>query len=109
MLKSDDCEELVAAVKRVSLGKPYLSSSISGTLAEKLTDEQGCAQSALTPREREIVQLISEGKINKQVACHIGISTKTVESHGAAVMSKLNLISGAQLVRYAVRNSLVSV
>ena len=65
------------------------------------------ADRSLTPRERELVQLVAEGKSNKNVAQILGISVKTVESHRAAVMKKLNLDSVADLVRYAIRNRIV--
>ena len=65
------------------------------------------SKSILTPRERQIVQLIAEGNSNKQIASILGVSLKTVETHRAAVMRKLNLSSAAALVRYAVRNKLV--
>jgi DNA-binding CsgD family transcriptional regulator len=61
----------------------------------------------LTHREREVVQLIAEGKINKQIATTLEISIKTVETHRASAMHKLKLKTTADLVRYAIRNSLV--
>jgi DNA-binding NarL/FixJ family response regulator len=63
--------------------------------------------SPLSSREREVVQLVAEGKINKQVAHMLDISVKTVETHRASVMNKLKLHSTAELVRYAVRNDMV--
>ena len=63
--------------------------------------------SILTPREREIVQLIAEGHSNKQITGFLNLSIKTVETHRAAVMRKLKLSSAAELVRYAVRNKFV--
>ena len=65
------------------------------------------SKSILTPREREIVQLIAEGTSNKQMASILSLSLKTMETHRAAVMRKLNLHSQAELVRYAVRNKFV--
>ncbi len=62
------------------------------------------SQSILTPRERQIIQLIAEGHTNKQIANLLNLSLKTVETHRAAVMRKLNLSSSAELVRYAIRN-----
>jgi DNA-binding CsgD family transcriptional regulator len=61
----------------------------------------------VTPREREIIQLIAEGKSNKETAAALGVSTKTVEAHRANVMRKLRLQSISDLVRYAIRNKLV--
>ena len=62
---------------------------------------------ALTPREREIVQLIAEGRLNKEIAAILDLSIKTVETHRAAAMHKLDLKSSADLVRYAVRNHII--
>jgi len=62
----------------------------------------------LSPREREIVQLLAEGKANKEVAAHLNISVKTVETHRSNVMHKLGLTSMSDLVRYAIRNKLTS-
>ncbi len=67
----------------------------------------GQPQSSLTPRERGVVQLVAEGHSNKQVANVLNVSIKTVETHRAAVMRKLNMSSTASLVRYAIRNRLV--
>lgn len=61
----------------------------------------------LTPREREILQLIAEGNTSKEVAARLGITVKTVEAHRANIMNKLDLHSASQLVRYAVRNNIV--
>ncbi|MAF30327.1 MAG: DNA-binding response regulator, partial [Croceicoccus sp.] len=61
----------------------------------------------LTPREREIVQLIAEGQLNKQIGAILGISVKTVETHRAAVMQKLELKNSTELIRYAVRNHII--
>ena len=61
----------------------------------------------LTSREREIVQLVSEGKSNKEVSASLGISVKTVDTHRANIMRKLDIHSASELVRYAVRNQIV--
>lgn len=108
VLKSDDLEQLKVAVKIALVGKVHFSSSISQIMLDKLSFQRQ-EPATLTARERQVVQLISEGKMNKQVAYHLGLSAKTVETHRASVMSKLNLVSTAQLVRYAVRNDLVAV
>jgi DNA-binding NarL/FixJ family response regulator len=109
VLKSDTGSHLVAAIEALSLRKPYFSSEISETLLDHFVDS--CRPegniSSLTSREREIVQLIAEGKINKQIAHILDISVKTVETHRATAMHKLKLRSTAELVRYAVRNNIV--
>jgi DNA-binding CsgD family transcriptional regulator len=75
--------------------------------AKIIKDEARTEDPSLTPRERETVQLVAEGKTNKDIAQIPGISAKTVETHRAAVMRKLELGSVADLVRYAVRNGIV--
>jgi DNA-binding NarL/FixJ family response regulator len=67
------------------------------------------SHSALTSREREVVQLLAEGKSTKQVACHLNLSVKTAETHRSNIMRKLGLHSVSELVLYAVRNSIVQV
>lgn len=109
VLKTDNLEELRVAARKVLAGKSYFSSAISEILVNKLSLTDDNTPSALTPRERQVVQLISEGQMNKQIAYILGLSTKTIETHRASAMSKLNFMTTAQLVRYAVRNNLVSV
>ena len=88
--------------------KPYFSGAVSETLLERFLDAgPGVALTTLTQRERQIVQLIAEGKINKEIGQFLDISVKTVETHRASVMRKLKLKTTAELVRYAVRNNIV--
>lgn len=108
VLKSDSGTNLVAAVEALALRKPYFSSEISETLLDHFVhSHEDSGTSTLTLREREIVQLIAEGKINKQIAHLLDISVKTVETHRATAMNKLKLRTTAELVRYAVRNHIV--
>jgi DNA-binding NarL/FixJ family response regulator len=108
VLKSDTELHLLAAVDALSVHRPYFSGSISETLlAQFLRSRPQLTLSTLSHREREVVQLIAEGKINKQVAQALNISIKTVETHRATAMQKLSLRTTADLVRYAVRNNLV--
>jgi DNA-binding NarL/FixJ family response regulator len=108
ILKSDTETHLFAAIDALSIHRPYFSGSISETLLEQfLRTKPESALSALTHREREIVQLIAEGRINKEIAHLLGISVKTVETHRAAAMHKLKLRTTAELVRYAVRNNII--
>ncbi|WIA54134.1 response regulator transcription factor [Sphingobium sp. WTD-1] len=109
VLKSDSDQHLQSAVEALSLRKPYFSAAISETLLDHYVKSSvaGSNVATLTPREREIVQLIAEGKINKQIAHLLDISVKTVETHRAAAMHKLKLGTTAELVRYAVRNNIV--
>jgi DNA-binding NarL/FixJ family response regulator len=109
VLKSDDTAHLLAAVEALALHKPYFSPAISERVLDYYIKKQpgGTESTVLTPREREIVQLIAEGKINKQIAYMLEISQKTVETHRSAAMHKLNLQTTAELVLFAVRNDIV--
>lgn len=112
ILKSDIGGHLVAAIRALSQHKHYFTSRISEVVfARYLDDSAGAGKEkaeGLTPREREIVQLLSEGKSNKEAAALLGISAKTVETHRAATMRKLRLDSFAELVRYAIRNKIIA-
>jgi DNA-binding NarL/FixJ family response regulator len=108
ILKSETEEHLFAAINALSIHRPYFSGGVSETLLEQfLKTKPQTALSALTHREREVVQLIAEGKINKEIARQLEISVKTVETHRATAMHKLKLRTTAELVRYAVRNSII--
>jgi DNA-binding NarL/FixJ family response regulator len=105
LLKSDARRFLIAAVDSLAAHKPFFTGKVSEALLETyLASNRG---TILSPRERAVVQLIAEGKSNKVVGNVLAISEKTVESHRAAAMRKLNLDSTAALVRYALRNKLV--
>lgn len=108
VLKSETEQHLFAAIDALSINRPYFSGAISETLLEQfLKAKPQTALSALTHREREVVQLIAEGRTHKDIALVFGISAKTVETHRANTMHKLKLCSGAELIRYAVRNGIV--
>ena len=114
ILKSDAGRELLAAVDALRRRKPYFTTKVSemvltGYLRGGVrTEESGDApRLQLTAREREIVQLLAEGKSNKEVAAALNISVKTAETHRARIMAKLNIRSIGELVRYAVRNRIV--
>jgi DNA-binding NarL/FixJ family response regulator len=109
LLKSDAGRDLVAAVDSLRQHRPYFTSAIArmvlqGFLKEGSTEAPGAPADPLSAREREIVQLLAEGKSNKQVAAALGISVKTAETHRANIMRKLHLHSTSDLVHYAVRN-----
>jgi DNA-binding NarL/FixJ family response regulator len=109
VLKSDAEVKLVEAIDALSRHKPFLNSKASETLLEsfiKNADESE-EDSLLTSREREIVQLLTEGKTNKEVASILSISVRTVEAHRAAIMNKLGINSLAELVHYAIRNNII--
>ena len=108
VLKSDSGRQLLAAIDALSLHQPYFSSAISETLLDQfLRSKPSSPTFGLTHREREVVQLIAEGKINKEIGEALSISVKTVETHRAAAMHKLKLRTTAELVRYAVRNNII--
>lgn len=112
VLKTHARNELVPAVTALAQHKPYFDSGVSAMLLQSfLNPETQVAGSVptgrLTPREREILQLIAEGHTSKEVAARLGITVKTVEAHRANIMNKLDLHSASQLVRYAVRNNIV--
>jgi DNA-binding NarL/FixJ family response regulator len=112
ILKDDASRNLLAAVDAVRRGKPFLSSRVfRATARAPLTEDIGVERMGrpLTPREREIVQLLAESKSNKEIATFLNISAKTVETHRANIMLKLNLHSVTELVRYAVKNKIIQI
>ena len=112
ILKSDLSQHLTAAIRALGEHRHYFTTRISEVVfARYLDGASGAGQDqaeGLTPREREIVQLLAEGRSNKEVAARLGISIKTVETHRAATMRKLRLDSFADLVRYAIRNKIIA-
>jgi len=112
VLKSDADQDLIAAVETLLEHKPFLTSNVADiVLSEYLTSRNAPSLVPLgnnvTPREREIIQLLAEGKSNKEIAVALNLSTRTVEAHRANIMHKLNLDSLSGLVRYAIRNHIV--
>lgn len=112
LLKESAEEDLFRAVRAVSQGKPFFSPAITQTLLEdymRVLKQEGLSDSfeLLTTREKEVLQLLAEGKTNKEVACILNVSLYTVESHRTNFMQKLNLHNTAEIVLYAVRKNLV--
>jgi DNA-binding NarL/FixJ family response regulator len=108
LLKSDAPDLLPKAIAALMAGQTYFTPRISELVAQGfLNPEAEAPRSRLTPRERELVQLLAEGKSNKEAALALGISLNTVETHRKNVMSKLRLGSVSDLVHYAIRNNLV--
>jgi DNA-binding NarL/FixJ family response regulator len=107
LLKSDARKFLIAAVESLSHHKPFFTGSVSETLLHSFLAKGHSGDGVLTTRERSVVQLIAEGHSNKRVAQILGLNLKTVESHRASAMRKVNVTSTATLVRYAVRSKLV--
>jgi two-component system response regulator NreC len=112
LLKECALEELITAIKAVMAGKTYLSPSITDVVVENYvrhsSDDESTAFSVLSQREREVLQLIAEGKTTKQVARRLHISPKTVEGHRLRIMDKLNIDNIAQLTKYAIQEGLTS-
>jgi DNA-binding NarL/FixJ family response regulator len=109
ILKDDADRVLLAAVDAVRQHKPYFSTRVSTPPAADLPSaDPSRTRFRLTPREREILQLLAEGKSNKEVASLLGISVNTAEAHRANIMLKLNLHSLAELVHYAIRNNIIN-
>jgi DNA-binding NarL/FixJ family response regulator len=112
VLKSDADQNLIAAIESLREHKPFLTSTVTEFVLDDYTrraesQEGGGAHAAMTAREREIIQLLAEGRSNKEAASVLGISVKTIEAHRANIMRKLHLRSVSELVRYAVRNKIV--
>ena len=108
LLKSDAKQYLIAAVESLINKKPFFTGRVSEQLLKSyLTALPLRGEGMLTPRERLVVQLISEGHSNKEIGTILNLSVKTIESHRATAMRKLNVTSTAAIVRYAIRNKLV--
>jgi DNA-binding NarL/FixJ family response regulator len=116
LLKSDAARDLVTAVEALRNNKIYFTPKVASMVLEGYlrrnapeAPPEEPTRSRLTPREREIVQLLAEGKSSREVADALGLSIKTAETHRANIMRKLNLHSVSDLVLYAVRNNIVHV
>lgn len=108
LLKSESEDKLIEALEALSRHQPYFSSSVSETLLQGyLSAETALDPKQLTPRERQIVKLVAEGKTNKHIALILGVSIKTVETHRSSAMHKVGAKSSADLTLYAARNDLV--
>lgn len=106
--------ELVEAIRAVSQSETYLSPSINPSVVEEyIRQAKAMVKSGpderLTPREREVLQLVAEGRTNREIAQVLSISVKTVEHHRANLMSKLDLYSAAELTQYAIRTGVIDV
>ena len=110
LLKNCPFEELTEAIKVVLAGQTYISPSISsaviGDYIADAADDEKSVFSVLTEREREVLQLLAEGKTTKQIAEHLHISSKTVEAHRLKIMHKLEIDNIAQLTKYAIQEGL---
>lgn len=112
VLKSGAFEEVVAAVRDVLANRLYTSPKITDVVMEdylrKLTQPEPARQSPITPREREVLQLLAEGNSTKEIAAQLFVSANTVDTHRRRIMEKLDLHSVAELTKYALREGLTS-
>ncbi len=113
LLRSATDEDLIPAVRAVAAGKPYFSPAVAAVLVEdyvRRLQQRGLTDSyhLLTDREKEVLQLLAEGRSNKEVASLLDLGLSTVETHRANLMQKLNLHNTAEIVLYAVRKGLIA-
>ena len=106
--KTQAPEHLLQAIREVCRGGVYLSPSVSGVVVQGYLANTEAPYDPLTDRERQVMQLIAEGKTTKEVAVILGVSVKTAESHRSSLMSKLDIHSTAEVVRYAIRRGMVA-
>jgi DNA-binding NarL/FixJ family response regulator len=107
ILKDAIDTELLSAMRSVARGDGYISPAVSGALLTDYREQSSNPLDTLSTREREVLQLIAEGKTNKEVATKLNLSVYTVDSHRGKIMEKLNLHSAGELVRFAMKNGLV--
>jgi DNA-binding NarL/FixJ family response regulator len=107
VLKTRAAADLVEAINEVCGGHMYLSPGIAHTVVEAVLSKNEAPEDPLTPRERQVLQLVAEGKTTKEVAAILGISPKTAESHRTRIMQKLDIHETAGLVRYAIRSGVI--
>ena len=107
LLKDSIDGELVGAVRAVARGDAYLSPSISATVLEDYQEQVSDPMDLITNRERQVLQLLAEGKTSKEVAIDLSISNYTVDAHRSRIMKKLQLKTGRDLVRFAMKRGLI--
>jgi two-component system, NarL family, response regulator NreC len=107
VLKSQAASDLLEAIRQVSRGQVYLSPGVSRAVMDAYQGKSARPKEQLTSRERQVLQLIAEGKSTKEVATLLHISVKTAESHRTRLMQKLDIHETATLVRYAIRRGIV--
>jgi DNA-binding NarL/FixJ family response regulator len=115
VLKSDANRDLVNAVEALGRHSTFFTAKVSEMMLDGFCNrkpragQEGTVRDRLTGRQREIVQLLAEGKSSKEVAVALNISVKTAETHRANIMRKLELHSVSELVRYAVKNQIIEI
>ncbi|HET9801715.1 MAG TPA: response regulator transcription factor [Candidatus Acidoferrum sp.] len=107
VVKTHAAENLVQAIREASRGGVYLSPEVSRAVVQAYQNKTELSSEPLSPRERQVLQLIAEGKTTKEVAGVLNISVKTAETHRTRIMEKLDIHETAGLVRYAIRRGLV--
>jgi DNA-binding NarL/FixJ family response regulator len=113
VLKADAGRTLVAAIRALLTGGEFFTERVHALAARRRVKPRraaavsGRASGRLTPREREVLQLLTEAKSNKEIGTALGITTKTAETHRSHIMTKLSLHSMSELVRYAIRNRII--
>jgi len=107
LLKDSGAEDLVSAIRAVAKGESYLSPAVSNAVLDDYRRHVTNPIDLLTSREREVLQMLAEGKTNKEIAGVLNLSVYTVDAHRGRIMEKLNLHSINDLVRFAVRNGII--
>jgi DNA-binding NarL/FixJ family response regulator len=107
VLKMKAAADLVQAIQEVMRGNVYLSPGISATVIREMLNKEAPGAEVLTLRERQVLQLIAEGKTTKELSHLLGVSVRTGDSHRSRIMEKLEIHETAGLVRYAIRNGLI--
>ena len=107
LLKNSAATELVTAIREAMRGRTYVSPLIAEVMLSRLSDPTRKDRIELTPRQREVLQLLAEGKSMKEIGTILNVSTRTVEFHKQQIMEHLDLKTNAELVRYAVKEGLV--
>jgi DNA-binding NarL/FixJ family response regulator len=107
LLKTQAAEDLVHAIREVARGEIYLSPGVSRIVVDRYLSGDRPAGDPLAPRERQVLQLVAEGKTSKEIAVLLGLTVKTAESYRARVMEKLDVHETAGLVRYAIRHGII--
>lgn len=112
VIKDAAFEELARAIRAAVDGRTFLCPAVAGVVVEDYLNRRAADEPTparpLTPREREVLQLLAEGSATKQIAARLGVSVKTVETHRSHIMAKLNIHSVAELTKYAIREGLTS-
>lgn len=107
VLKTQAVEDLVQAIREVSKGNVYLSPGVSRVFVDGYLHGAPLAEDPLTPRERQVLQLVAEGRTSKEIAALLDLTPKTAESYRSRIMEKLDIHETAGLVRYAIRHGLI--